>query len=153
VSINDYPKNGTVILNDDGTITYTPAQNYDGYDTLTYTICDKGVPSKCAIAEVIILTLTIREDIEIFNLVTPDSDGKNDFWHIGGIEEFPDNEITIFNRWGTKVREFAGYNNTDKRWDGTDNKSEYLPDGVYFYIIKIKGLKNFTGWVYIRGNH
>ncbi|MDO9255357.1 MAG: gliding motility-associated C-terminal domain-containing protein, partial [Bacteroidales bacterium] len=153
VSITDYPKNGTVILNEDGTITYTPAQNYDGYDTLTYTICDKGVPSKCATAEVIILTLTIREDIEIFNLVTPDNDGKNDYWHIGGIEEFPDNEITIFNRWGTKVREIAGYNNSDKRWDGTDNKSEYLPDGVYFYIIKIKELKNYTGWVYVRGNH
>ncbi len=153
VSITDYPKNGSVIINEDGTITYTPTENYIGYDTLTYSICDKGIPSKCAIAEVIILTQSIREDIEIYNLVTPDGDGKNDYWHINGIEEFPDNEIIIFNRWGTKVREFVGYNNTDKRWDGKNEKNEFMPDGVYFYIIKIKELKNYSGWVYVRGNH
>ncbi len=153
VSITDYPKNGSVIINEDGTITYTPAEYYIGYDTLTYSICDKGIPSKCAIAEVIILTQSIREDIEIYNLVTPDGDGKNDYWHINGIEEFPDNEIIIFNRWGTKVREFVGYNNTDKRWDGKNEKNEFMPDGVYFYIIKIKELKNYSGWVYVRGNH
>ncbi len=154
ISIVSNPANGIAILNENGFITYTPRENFSGNDTITYKICDRGTPSKCATAQVIITIFPIREDFEIFNLVTPDGDGKNDYWHIGGIEEFPDNEITIFNRWGTKVREFAGYNNADKRWDGTNDRNGFLPDGVYFYIIKIKDpKKSYTGWVYVRGNH
>jgi gliding motility-associated-like protein len=153
VSIVSDPKHGIVELNADGFIIYTPDLNFAGNDTITYMICDKGTPSKCSTARVIITIFPIRpaSDIEIYNLVTPDGDGKNDFWYIGGIENFPDNDVQIFNRWGTKIKEYAGYNNTNKRWDGTNDKNKYLPEGVYFYIIKIKDLKSYTGWVYIRG--
>lgn len=34
------PTNGTVVLNDDGTITFTPAANFNGEATFTYTISD-----------------------------------------------------------------------------------------------------------------
>jgi len=33
-------QNGTVVLNDDGTVTYTPAQGFLGTDTFTYTVSD-----------------------------------------------------------------------------------------------------------------
>lgn len=35
-------ENGTVTINDDGTVTYTPNENYNGPDTITYTITDPG---------------------------------------------------------------------------------------------------------------
>ncbi len=37
------PKNGTVIVNNDGTVTYTPDDNYVGEDTFTYVVTSGGV--------------------------------------------------------------------------------------------------------------
>ncbi|HCE2049656.1 TPA: tandem-95 repeat protein, partial [Vibrio parahaemolyticus] len=37
------PKNGTVIVNNDGTVTYTPDDNYVGEDTFTYIVTSGGV--------------------------------------------------------------------------------------------------------------
>ncbi|MGY5707071.1 tandem-95 repeat protein, partial [Vibrio antiquarius] len=37
------PENGTVIVNNDGTITYTPDDNYVGKDTFTYVVTSGGV--------------------------------------------------------------------------------------------------------------
>ncbi|WP_270090706.1 autotransporter-associated beta strand repeat-containing protein [Sphingobacterium sp. SYP-B4668] len=44
------PVNGTVVLNADGSFTYTPNANYAGRDSLQYQVCDDGVPSKCETA-------------------------------------------------------------------------------------------------------
>ncbi len=153
ISITTGPKKGTAILNEDGTITYTNSPNYTGKDindTLTYTICDKGSPSKCASARLIITINPERQDFEIYNLVTPNGDGQNDYWYIQGIDQYVDNEINIFNRWGDKVSEFKSYNNETNRWNGTNKNGEFLPDGIYFYVIKIKELGDYTGWIYVR---
>ncbi|HGS4502601.1 TPA: tandem-95 repeat protein, partial [Vibrio parahaemolyticus] len=40
---NNGPKNGTVIVNNDGTVTYTPDDNYVGEDTFTYIVTSGGV--------------------------------------------------------------------------------------------------------------
>jgi hypothetical protein len=41
------PKNGTAVVNPDGSITYDPADNFARQDTLTYRICDVIDPSLC----------------------------------------------------------------------------------------------------------
>src|SRR5690606_367534 len=41
------PVNGTVVLNADGSFTYTPNANYSGPDSLQYQVCDNGTPSLC----------------------------------------------------------------------------------------------------------
>ncbi|MGE2724377.1 Ig-like domain-containing protein [Mycolicibacterium pulveris] len=38
------PANGTVVLNEDKTFTYTPAAGFNGTDTFTYTVSDAGGP-------------------------------------------------------------------------------------------------------------
>jgi gliding motility-associated-like protein len=53
-SIINTPNNGTVIVNPDGTITYTPNNGFTGNDTLTYVVCDSGTPSLCDTAMVIV---------------------------------------------------------------------------------------------------
>nr|WP_238109480.1 tandem-95 repeat protein [Vibrio parahaemolyticus] len=45
------PKNGTIIVNNDGTVTYTPDDNYVGKDTFTYIVTSGGV-SESATVEV-----------------------------------------------------------------------------------------------------
>lgn len=148
------PSHGTVTSIDNNKVNYTPAPNYIGTDEFTYIICDDGSPSMCDTAQAFITISTVRDMLEIFNLITPNDDGKNDRWIINGIEEFPDNEILIFNRWGDKIRQFNNYDNNDVCWNGTNDNNEFVPDGTYYYIIKIKDLDSFTGWVYVnsKGN-
>lgn len=54
------PNNGSVNILPDGTLTYTPNTGFVGQDTLTYFICDDGVPSLCDTTNVIITVLPDR---------------------------------------------------------------------------------------------
>ncbi|MFZ4546173.1 MAG: gliding motility-associated C-terminal domain-containing protein, partial [Bacteroidales bacterium] len=153
VSIVKNPRNGTAILTGNDFINYTPNTNFIGRDTLTYMICDRGTPSKCDNALVFIHVYDLRPDIVVYNLISPDGDGANDYWHILNIEEYPDNNVIIFNRWGDKIIEIDNYKNSDidRRWNGTNNKNDKVPDGVYYYIITVKDHKPIpSGWVYCR---
>src|SRR5690606_35502870 len=47
--------------------------------------------------------IPINDPITIFNSFSPDGDGKNDKWEIKNIDLFPDNELTILNRWGSEI--------------------------------------------------
>ena len=47
VSVAVQPAHGTVVVNADGTITYTPTSGYVGTDSVIYTICDNSTPAKC----------------------------------------------------------------------------------------------------------
>jgi hypothetical protein len=48
------PVGGTIILNSNGTYTYTPTATYVGNDTVAYRICDNGIPSLCDTAFIIL---------------------------------------------------------------------------------------------------
>jgi len=55
-SVVTAPAHGTLIINVDGTFTYTPAANYNGPDSFTYKICD--VDGSCTVATLVNLTVT-----------------------------------------------------------------------------------------------
>ncbi|UPT68693.1 MAG: Ig-like domain-containing protein [Sphingobacteriales bacterium JAD_PAG50586_3] len=69
VTIIDQPNNGSVVINPDGTIIYTPNPNYNGTDTLIYQICDTGMPVYCDTALVVIVVTPVN-DAPIANLDT-----------------------------------------------------------------------------------
>ncbi len=91
--------------------------------------------------------------IVIHNVITPNGDGVNDTWIIDCIEDFPDNIVELFNRWGDKVNSFENYDNVNQVWKGTNSKGDLLPDGTYFYVLKIKNGGTRTGWVLIRAGN
>jgi gliding motility-associated-like protein len=71
---------------------------------------------------------------------SPDEDGVNDKFVIYGVNG-KRISLLVFNRWGTLVYESNNYLNN---WDGTCNQpnvlsGDYLPEGTYFYIVKIEG--------------
>lgn len=72
-----------------------------------------------------------NDPITIFNTFSPDGDGKNDRWEIKNIDLFPDNELTILNRWGSEILKIKGYNSANA-WDGAG-----LHNGTYFYLLKV----------------
>lgn len=97
--------------------------------------------------------------IEIENeLITPDGDGINDNFRIKNIENYPDNTVEIYNRWGVKVFTTQGYDNDTNSFVGISNgrvtikANDTLPAGVYYYIINYndQGQSNSkTGYLYI----
>jgi gliding motility-associated-like protein len=89
--------------------------------------------------------------IVVHNVITPNGDGLNDTWIIDCIENFPDNNVQIFNRWGDRVNNFTHYDNTAQVWKGTNYDGKHIPDGTYYYVLQLKNLKTRTGWVLLRG--
>ncbi|QXP73188.1 endonuclease [Tenacibaculum sp. AHE15PA] len=63
-SLDDTSTNGTVTLNSDGTITYTPVADFTGQDNFTYTLCDNDATATCATATI---TINVVEVIS-FNI-------------------------------------------------------------------------------------
>ncbi len=98
-------------------------------------------------------TVVITPNIMIYEILTPNGDGLNDFFRILGIESFPNSAVKIYNRWGGLVFQTSGYNNTDNYWDGKYNKEDKkLPVGVYYYVIDLgikKHEKTYTGSIYL----
>ncbi len=68
--------------------------------------------------------------LDIVEILTPNGDGKHDYFFIGDITKFLDYEVAVFNLYGDRVMHQLNYQND---WDGDD-----LPDGQYFYYIKIQ---------------
>jgi gliding motility-associated-like protein len=90
-----------------------------------------------------------KKETDFPNSFSPNGDGVNDTWVFPGIDEFPKNETTIFNRWGGPVWEKTGMKNGD--WYGQNRKDENLPSGPYYYLIKLNDRDNtiFSGAVTI----
>lgn len=132
VSLLTQPLFGTAAF-DPGTglLTYTPDPGKCGTDSLRYQITDTKGRSSTAVVRITISC----DELLIFNGISPNGDGANDSWTIAGIEQFPDNEVRIFNRWGNLVFERKGYTNADP-WDGRWNGHD-LPDGAYFYVLDL----------------
>ena len=148
------PANGTVVVNVDGSIEYRPNTGFEGTDTFVYEICNTD---GCASATV---TIDVVNKLVPYNGMSVDGDGKNDYFHIGGIERYPNNVVRIYNRWGVKVFETEGYDNVTRVFRGISNgrvtvdQAEKLPQGTYYYVIEYYDSNNnkesLVGWLYLK---
>jgi gliding motility-associated-like protein len=87
------------------------------------------------------------DDLIIPTLITPDMDGKNDYFILRGIENLGTTELVIFDRRGAQVYRSRDYNN---KWNGVDYKNNPLPDDTYFYVVKSATGKSINGFVVVR---
>ncbi|WP_421939882.1 Calx-beta domain-containing protein [Pedobacter sp.] len=130
VEIISQPKNGTVRVNADGTVTFTPAPGFVGQDVFTYRVRDAfGYFTNVA-------SVTLNANLTgltIPNLFTPNGDGTNDAFEIIGLNQYPQNTLQIINRWGNEVFHADGYQNN---WTG-----EGLNEGTYYYLLRITNPK------------
>ena len=129
ISIITQPTRGLISILPDKTAIYTPNQNFCGKDSFQYVVCNRvGCDSAW-----VRIDISCGDTLIIFNAISPNQDGKNDGFYIRGIENYPDNEVVVFNRWGNEVYRKKGYRNDDA-WQGTWNGLS-VPDGTYFYCI------------------
>ena len=95
------------------------------------------------------ITLSEPLPVDLPTVITPNNDGFNDVLVIQGIEAFPNNELSVFNRWGGLVFNQNNYQNT---WAGESNNGGQLPKGTYFVILELNnGDPALTGYLEIRG--
>jgi len=88
----------------------------------------------------------VYQKVTVPNSFSPNGDGINDLWLIGGLDTYPESVTEVFNRYGQLVFRSVGYS---KPWDGTYNGSP-LPVGTYYYIIDRKnGFPVLSSWVLI----
>ena len=132
----------------------TPVGVYD----LEYNLCMKEHPGVCKTAKVRVEVIKDKP-LTIYNGVSADGDGHNDYFKIDGIEYYPKNNLKIFNRWGVLVYEKDGYSN-EAPFDGHSNgratisADSKLPQGTYYYILEYEDSDDQShtekGWLYLK---
>ena len=76
-------------------------------------------------------SVTEEGPFTFFNAFSPDGDGKNDTWEIKNLDLYPNNDLSVFNRWGDEVFKTKNYSSA-KAWDGGS-----LNPGTYYYILNV----------------
>ena len=92
--------------------------------------------------------LYLSPPLKPWDVITPNGDGKNDYWFIPNADLYPDMVVIVFNRWGEEVFSQKGYDNDSKVWRGIF-KGKTLPVGTYYYIITIPGERTTKGTITI----
>jgi gliding motility-associated-like protein len=71
------------------------------------------------------------------NLITPNSDGKNDRFEIIALPN--GTELKLFNRWGSSIYQTSNYDNL---WAANDTT-----EGLYYFDLTLPDGKQFKGWL------
>jgi gliding motility-associated-like protein len=96
--------------------------------------------SDTAVSNYLIYQVPVR-DVTIPDIFTPNGDNINENFVIKNLEFYPNAQLTIHNRWGSKVYETNDYKND---WNGDNHTA-----GIYYYTLKIKDLDTKSGAVKI----
>jgi len=108
-------------------------------ETTVYYILSNMCGTDTARANLIITTAFAN--LTTPQIISPNGDGMNDKWIVDFLSDYPNNNVYIYNRWGTKIFEQHGYG-PGKEFSGVSNKGVFaneLPNGTYFYIIDVDG--------------
>ncbi|MCW3122268.1 MAG: surface protein [Flavipsychrobacter sp.] len=118
-------------------------------DTYTVTVTDIN---KCTISA----SATVSDSCDqvvIADVITPNGDGINDAWLIDGLQNYPNNLVQVFGKWGDLLYSKSNYHSDFK---GAGNNGGPLPDGTYIYLLKLDGAntsdenKVFKGTIMIK---
>jgi gliding motility-associated-like protein len=112
-----------------------------GDNLLVWTVKTSVCPSVSDTVNIIVQNLVIP------TLITPNEDGRNDYFVIKGLVTLGRTELIIFDRRGVQVYKIPNYDNS---WNGVDYNNNPLPEDTYFYVIKTANGKSLSGYVVIR---
>ena len=151
-----FPTSGDAFVKEDNTILYRPRVRFIGTDYFVYELCTPSSQS-CTTATV---TVKVTHRVVADNSMSANGDDKNDYFHIVGIENYPDNQVTIYNRNGEKVFTISHYDNRQRVFKGIVEgevslpNAAHLPQDTYFYLIEYydenRQLQRQIGWLYLK---
>lgn len=138
VTLLNEPEFGTILSNLNGEITFEAPVGLTGTTTIDYEICSTVCEGLCDQASILIRSDANGADPQVFNAITPNGDGLNETFVFDILDlrpdDFPDNELIIFNRWGDIIFEAKPYNND---WSGLNTGGTPVPEGTYYYILRL----------------
>jgi gliding motility-associated-like protein len=113
--------------------------------TTTYKVTVSNANGCTDVAQI---TITVKADDQLIanNLLTPNGDGINDVWVVKNISEYPDNEVTVFDRAGRTVYHKKNYSND---WNGEYNGSPLAKDTYYYLIKPGSNKRDISGYITI----
>ncbi|WP_316827392.1 gliding motility-associated C-terminal domain-containing protein [Pedobacter miscanthi] len=92
------------------------------------------------------LIIATTADVAVVNnILTPNGDGKNDFFVVKGLEKYPNNKLTIFDRGGRMIYTATNYQNN---WDGYFNGKPLMED-TYYYMLDLGTDGSIKGFISI----
>ena len=151
-----FPMNGDAFVKEDNTILYRPRTRFIGTDYFVYALCMPSSQS-CTTATV---TVKVTHRVVPDNAMSANGDDKNDYFHIVGIENYPDNQVTIYSHSGEKVFTISHYDNRQRVFKGIVEgnvslpNAAHLPQDTYFYLIEYydenRQLQRQIGWLYLK---
>ncbi len=120
---------------------------FSGKETTVIEVCNTN--GLCAQQT---FTIEVAGDVIVFNAVSPNGDGKNEFLVLQYIESIsPKNQVSIYNRWGDEVFSISDYDNKTRVFAGLSASGNKLPSGTYFYkIIFANDQKTISGFLSLR---
>ena len=107
-------------------------------DVFTYEVC-QGEVCDSATVEVNVYC----DELLVYNGFSPNGDGVNDELTILGLGQYPNHELTIFNRQGNVLISFKEY---DSDWRG-EIGGRALDEGTYFYVIDLGDGTQQSGYI------
>ncbi len=135
ISATTTPSNGTIVVNTDQTITYTPNPNFNGNDSFTYTISDnEGLESEPAIVTIAINSVndapvgqadefTSNEDISVtMDVLANDTDADGDALII--------HDLSMPNHGSATISDGNILFVPDENFNGTDQFTYTITDGT-----------------------
>lgn len=141
ISILEQPTTGGITEVGNGEVEFTFPARYFGTQQFVYEVCSQTCFDLCdeATARVVVQPEPgVDTTNTVPNAITPNGDGKNDLLIIDELifdaADFPRSELIIFNRWGDIVFNASPYNND---WGGKSNGSVNLPEGTYYYVLRL----------------
>lgn len=111
----------------------------EGFYTVTLTVFDQN-----GCSDAVSVTIDVLSDLSIPNVITPNNDGVNDFFELGGL--LPNTHVIIVNRWGNLIFESSDYDNS---WNGKDYTGNDVTEGVYTYVVTLPDGKQMHGFVHV----
>ncbi|MCE2995079.1 MAG: BspA family leucine-rich repeat surface protein [Cyclobacteriaceae bacterium] len=120
---------------------------FSGIDRVSIEVCD--LLSACSQQ---VLSIEVGGDVNVYNAVSPNGDGKNEFLVLKYIETIsPQNQVSIYNRWGDEVFTISDYDNKTRVFVGLSTSGNKLPSGTYFYKITFaNNQKTMSGFLSLR---
>lgn len=143
IIISDIPKNGILESYNkiSRSIKYIPNENFVGLDSIKFRLIDNDNFE----SEEIKICIEILNEIPVKTngTISPNGDGINEHLTFEFIDDYPDNEVIIFDRYWNEVFRTKNYSSTNF-WDALN-----VATGTYYYIVNInvseskKTLKGF----------
>ena len=113
----------------------------NGQNILIWTVSNGPCPST---SDTLIITVG---GLLIPEVITPNGDGKNDYFEIFAFKNIGGIKLEVFNRWGNRVFYSENYQGN---FEGKNNDGIELADDSYFYQIIIQNERTFKGYLLVK---